>query len=565
MPHARPGVDTGPILGYSYKSRVNVSQTMKFLQSILRNRICPALFFVALLSASAADSPITQPCQLSRAEYLDRIQAAWTAQIVACMMGFQFEHKVASTQWVTNYPQPVESAVVDDDWYYEMAALRAFEKYGPGLTVQQLGRQWQENSCGSWGSSEQARLNLQKGIHAPDCGHPRYNKLWFTIGPQFSAELYGLLAPGMPNLAARLARELGHVNGYAEAVDGAVFMAGMVSLGFVENNPQVIVTKATRLIHPDSPYRQCLDHVIALARTGHTPHQIAAAVEDRWRLEYPASNNAVANGGIVAAALWFGQADFLRTVNIVYQAADFTDADCNAANAAAVIGAMHGMKSLPPHLVEALHDRIAGKKMGGVNLTPAVDEKISELAKRTAMIGEKLLSQSGAKISENQISITSQEPQTQPAELFQPADLMKFWDSSWQLERAGLGGGGGGVANIRGNTHLEGPVLATWPRDPVRGVVLRRTLKISTPAVLTFEAGVDAGRTWDLEIYAGNKSLLHQRIDGGSEPIGGRKWQKIQVDLNQFSGQTLQLRLYQRVLLADKIPGNAYWKDLQPK
>ncbi|MGI8965516.1 MAG: hypothetical protein ACR2H1_05435, partial [Limisphaerales bacterium] len=71
--------------------------------------------------------------QLSRAQYVDRIEAAWTAQIIACLMGFQFEHKVASVEWVDQYPKKIENAIVDDDWYYEMCAIRAFEKYGIGL------------------------------------------------------------------------------------------------------------------------------------------------------------------------------------------------------------------------------------------------------------------------------------------------------------------------------------------------------------------------------------------------------------------------------------------------
>lgn len=162
--------------------------------------------------------------QLPKSDYQDRVQAAWTAQIIAAEMGFQFENKVASTLWVKQYEathQKRGSAVVDDDWYYEMVALRGFEKYGTGMTVEQLGEQWKENSAGTWGSSEQSRLLLARGIKAPDTGHPRYNKFWFTIGPQFSSEIYGLVAPGAPNLAARLARDLGHINGYAEAVDGA--------------------------------------------------------------------------------------------------------------------------------------------------------------------------------------------------------------------------------------------------------------------------------------------------------------------------------------------------------
>ena len=77
-----------------------------------------------------------------------------------------------------------------------------------------------------------------------------------------------LLNPGMPNAAAEMARRLGHINGYAEGTDGAVFVAGMISIAFVEKDPHAIVRKAATLIHPDSPYRKCLDMVIAMADAG---------------------------------------------------------------------------------------------------------------------------------------------------------------------------------------------------------------------------------------------------------------------------------------------------------
>lgn len=500
------------------------------------------------------------PLRLSRAEYEDRAQAVWTAQIIAVLMGFPFEHHVASAIWIDRFPKPYDHAIVDDDWYYEICAVRAFERFGIGLTVEQLGEQWKENACGSWGSSEQARLLLQRGIKAPDTGHPRFNKLWFTIGPQFSSDLYGALAPGRPNLAAALARKFGHINGYAEAVDGAVFMAGMISLGIVENDPKTIVRQAARLIHPDSPYRKCLDLVIALAEAGRTPQEVADAVEERWHIEYPATNNAVPNGGLVAVGVWFGEGDFLKTVNLIYRAADFTDADCNAANAAAVVAAMRGMKCLPAPLVAALHDRIRGEKMGPVTLTPPVDEKISELAKRTAVIGEKLLLANGARLEGETITMAAQEPATQPAELFRLGDLMQYWNPDWKLERAGLGGAGGGMAGIRGITCLEGDVLATYPRDEVRGVVLRRIVELGAQPALSFQAAADAGRAWELNVYA-NNTLLHKRIvEGGAS---GRQWQEIKIDLGAFASQKVELRLYQRVLIPNRVAGNAYWKTIE--
>src|SRR5580765_8085672 len=217
------------------------------------------LLFVVLIVFGLGDIGDAAVLTLTRAQYRDRVEAVWTAQIIAVLLDWPFEHQTASTKWIDNFPKPYKTAPVDDDWYYEMVAIRAFEKYGPRMTVEQLGEQWKENACGSWGSSEQARLLLARGIQPPLTGHPRYNKLWFTIGPQFSSDVYGALAPGMPNLAGRMAREYGHINGYAEGVDGAVFMAGMVSLGFAEVDPRTIVRKAAQLIHPDSPYRKCLD------------------------------------------------------------------------------------------------------------------------------------------------------------------------------------------------------------------------------------------------------------------------------------------------------------------
>src|SRR5262245_24213850 len=98
--------------------------------------------------------------RLERADYVDRVRAVWVAQIAAVLADWPFEHQTASTLWITNYPKKYTTAPVDDDWYYEMVAIRAFEKQGVNLTVEQLGEQWKENACGSWGSSEQARLNL---------------------------------------------------------------------------------------------------------------------------------------------------------------------------------------------------------------------------------------------------------------------------------------------------------------------------------------------------------------------------------------------------------------------
>jgi ADP-ribosylglycohydrolase len=515
---------------------------------------------------------------ISEVEYRDRARAIWLGQMIGQLTGLRYEHRPASILANTPLRRGEKYALPDDDYYYEMVALRAFEKYGIDMTVQQLGAQWLENSAGSWGSSEQALLLLKRGIQPPDTGSPRYNRLWWTIGPQFSSDIYGTLAPGMPNVAAAMARRYGHINGYAEGTDGAVFISGMISLGFVETDTKEIVRKAARLISPLSPYRQCLDDVIAMADAGKQPQEIFRALEDRWGIEYPATNNAVLNGGIVATSVWFGRGDFFKTENLAFTASDFADTDCNAANSASVVAAMHGMAALPPDLVASFKDRVFGDKMGPVALTPPVDESISALGNRTAVVGEKILLAHGARHEGDNLDVPIQQPVTQPAEVFKLSDFTKLWNQpDWTLERAGFGGGTGGIWGIPGQTYLDGDVLAIFPRDEVRGALLRRTLELSNKPSLSFDVAADQGRAWHLSVFVNNDRVFDKLIEGEpqtappsprpwiptpQETESKRHWEHVQVDLSAYKGQSVTIRFYDLILVPEYEAGNSYWKNL---
>ncbi len=530
-----------------------------------QSKLLTQLLFAAVLCGLPLQrSAQGEEFRLRRDDYRDRTHAVWAGQVIGMLLAYPFEHRTGSVTWVNEFREPttweplkVNCARVDDDWYYEIVALRGFEQYGIDMTVEQLGRRWLADSAGTWGSSGEARRLLLSGFRPPDTGHPRYNPFWYTIGPQFSADIYGAIAPGMPNVAGRIARRLGHINGYAEGSDGGVFVAGMVSLAFTENDIRRVVCKAATLIHPSSPYRRCLDTIIETAEEGATFEEVSQAVADRWHLEYPATNNAVANGGFIAAGLWFGDGDFMKTMNLISRAADFTDSDCNAANAGAVLGAMHGTKCLPPALLQQLNDRIHGDSMGHVKYDPPVDERISDLGLRTAAIGEKIAAANGARVLDGEIIIPIKSPVTQAPERFRLADLTRYWNNDWELHGAGFGC----RLNVRGATRLDGEVLATYPRDEVRGVSLRRKAVLDEKPVLSFDAGVDAERAWLLNVWVDNRRVHEQLIQGDRS---GRHWESVQIDLGAFAGHEVQLRVYQLVIGRNiPSPGSAYWRNLK--
>ena len=45
-------------------------------------------------------------------------------------MGFAFEHRAAAAAVVDTIPDRFKGIPVDDDWYCEMVAVRAFERSG---------------------------------------------------------------------------------------------------------------------------------------------------------------------------------------------------------------------------------------------------------------------------------------------------------------------------------------------------------------------------------------------------------------------------------------------------
>ena len=63
--------------------------------------------------------------------------------------------------------------------------------------------------------------------------------------------------------------------------------------------------------------------------------------------------------------------------------------------------------------------------------------------------------------------------------------------------------------------------------------------------------------------YANNRLMLKRIIDAGGD--GGRKWEEVKVDLSEFAGHTVTLRLYQRVLVPNKTAGTAYWRAIEAK
>ena len=250
------------------------------------------------------------------------------------------------------------------------------------------------------------------------------------------------------------------------------------------------------------------------------------------------------------------------------------------------------MKAIPEHLWKPFNDRIKGESMGHLKFPP-INESITNLAKRTAAMGEKIMAAHGVRATAEGWRIAVQNPLQQEADSFELSDYTKWWNPQWTLVRASYGASGGGLRGIRGGTSLDRDVLATYPRDEIRGMYLRSVQKVPANGMLKMDVAADPGRAWRLMVFADNQKLLEQMIDGGPDPRPVkdpakmdalaaahnpplsvhqfeivelrklRRWQTVNVDLGAFAGRDVVLRLYQTILVPERLPGNAYWRAIK--
>nr|MBP7694614.1 ADP-ribosylglycohydrolase family protein [Anaerolineales bacterium] len=183
------------------------------------------------------------------ADYRDRVYAGWLGKCIGVRLGAPVENWTAAeiaahlgeiTDFLPLPPGKVFKP--DDDTAVPLVLIRALADYGPAVTAAQIGEtvlNYVADQRGNfwWGgygvsTEHTAYANLAGGIPAPASGSSALNGqiLAEQIGGQIFSDIWGLVAPTQPALAADLAERASRVTHDGEAVYGGRFIAGLVSL-----------------------------------------------------------------------------------------------------------------------------------------------------------------------------------------------------------------------------------------------------------------------------------------------------------------------------------------------
>ncbi len=301
------------------------------------------------------------------ANYEEQVYAGVLGKVIGVYMGRPFEgwrkdNLVAHWGLVDRYvadDRGLPLVVTDDDITGTFTFIRALEDSGQYADTPEdfFGKTWlnyliEGKTILWWGglgmsTEHTAYLRLKQGIPSPRSGSLELNGpiVAQQIGAQIFIDAFGMVAPGDPKLAARLAERAGSVSHDGEAVNGAKVVAAMVSAAFVEKDMEKLLDIGVSVIPGDSCIAQVHRDVRAWAAQDGDWHKTYARIAEKYSYEaYGGSCHMIPNHAIMVMA-WSYAPDNFRQAQAIINTAGW-DTDCNAANVGSVMGLVVGLDGI---------------------------------------------------------------------------------------------------------------------------------------------------------------------------------------------------------------------------
>ncbi len=408
-----------------------------------------AIALVTLLGASAANalastpspgappSPSATPRRLSRAVLEDKIRGGWAGQMIGVAFGAPTEFK--SNGKIIEGPLPwqpenVSNAIQQDDLYVEMTFAEVMDQFGLDATTEQYGEMFKDSKYQLWHANAAARRLLNRGIKAPESGHPKWNAHADDIDFQIESDFIGLMTPGLPREANKYADRVGRVMNYGDGLYGGMFFAGMYAAAFFESDPEKVVWMGLRSIPEASGYARIVRAVLA----GYEKHpddwrKTWRLVTEAWDKDDPCPDGALRpfnidaklNGAWVVLGLLYGRGDFAKTLDIATRAGQ--DSDCNPSSALGILGVIVGYDRIPD-VWKAGIPRIASTRFSYTVHT--FDSIVASTVKRALAVVRGV----GGTVTAAEIVVPIQSPEAPPLEQWKvdpPTRVADRNDPAW--------------------------------------------------------------------------------------------------------------------------------------
>ncbi len=323
-------------------------------------------------------------------DYEQRVYAGWLGKCIGVRFGAPLENwtyeEIRDNVGVLDGYLREDAGKIfkpDDDTALPMILIRAFEDHGisKDLSAAQIADTWlnylgDQHGTLWWGgygvsTEHTAYMNLAGDFPPPRSGSSAQNgaALAEQIGGQIFSDIWGLVAPNNPKLAANFAERSSSVSHDGSGIDGGRMIAAMVSAAFSESDPRRLLEIGLKYVRPKGEYVRVIKAVMDFhEREPDDWRKAFAYLKANFGYDrYPGVCHIIPNSGVLALGLLYGGGDFSRSIQITNMCG--WDTDCNVGNVGAIMGVAVGLEGIETRWREPINDvLIASSIIGTRNL-----------------------------------------------------------------------------------------------------------------------------------------------------------------------------------------------------
>ena len=173
--------------------------------------------------------------QINYNDYLEKIYAGWMGKSIGGTIGAPMENHKVRMNFTHDELWP-KTIMPNDDLDLQIVWLEALQELGIWLESDDLAKFWQGRSWYNFCEYGVFLNNFQRGIHPPLSGTWN-NRFYFeSEGCPIRSEIWGLVCPGNPVLAADYARKDAQLDHGGASVLCEMFLAAAEAAAFFDND-----------------------------------------------------------------------------------------------------------------------------------------------------------------------------------------------------------------------------------------------------------------------------------------------------------------------------------------
>ncbi len=278
---------------------------------------------------------------LKYSEYFDKVYGCWLGKCVVGTVGAPYEGMKQLLDLRFD-DKMIETMLPNDDLDLQVLWLSVLEEKGIYVSGEDLAKAFHEKNIYWPGEYAWFDRNYQRGIRPPYTGIYENDFYKEGMGCPIRAEIWGLIFPGNPALAAKICTMDATLDHNGNSVYFEQFWAAMIAQAFVEKDINKLIECGLKYI-PRASRAACLIRDVVKWCKGPEDFRF---IRSRIIAVYGHCDctNSFQNIGITLMLL-LRFADDVRTLAVTACNCGF-DTDCTAGNAGALIGLLKGAKFL---------------------------------------------------------------------------------------------------------------------------------------------------------------------------------------------------------------------------